>query len=84
MEACTQDSCKRFKESNGEKPKEVCVSSLDDALQNFSCNIKHQLIENKQCLFGAVARATLKTAATWGTCRLIETMDKAFPEWATK
>jgi hypothetical protein len=82
MEACAQDSCKKYKDSDGEKEKEVCISSLDDALNNLSCNIKFQLIEKKQNFFGAVARATLNTFTTWGTCKLVDTLNGVLPQWA--
>ncbi len=80
MEVCNQDYCKRDKD----KEKENCVSSFEDVLQNLSCNIKYQLIENNHCFFGAMTRATLSTATAWGTCKLVQTLNGVLPGWVMK
>ena len=84
MECCNTNYCKRYKDEDQEKVKEVCVSSFEEVIQNLSCNIRYELTENKHCFFGALTRATLTAATTWGSGKIIELLQDALPEWAMK
>jgi hypothetical protein len=84
MECCNADYYKRHKDAEDENGKEKSVSSFDDVLQSLSCNIKYELVEKNHCFFGAMTRATLNTAATWGSGKLIQLLNGYLPGWAMK
>ena len=69
------------KEKGKEKEKEKCVSSLDDVLQDISCNIKREMIENNHCVTGALTRSVLKTSTAFLNCKLTQFLENVAPGW---
>ncbi len=60
------------------------VATFSDALQNLSCQLKRELIDNNRSVVGALTRSTLDTAIEWGKVKLTELVENKAPGWLTR
>jgi hypothetical protein len=60
------------------------VATFSDALQNVSCQLKRELIDNNRSVVGALTRSTLDTAIEWGKFKLTDLLETNGPSWLTK